>query len=76
MLTNKGLEKLGIQTIGSNLHKRRYIIPHVGVRDLPVDVNIYYIFQLIYDSGIENGIEEGKYIKINEIKKCLNIELD
>lgn len=50
------------------------VFPYIG--DLSEDDTIQTILHKIYKYGNNNGIEHGKNLKINEIKKVLNIEDD
>jgi hypothetical protein len=73
-MTKENLEKMGIVYMGSKLYPNKFFVPQVG------EVNLYEpyrwedIFQMIYESGYENGTKYGELKKIEEIKKVLNIE--
>lgn len=67
------LKSLGIKFAGNEFRPREFFIPFVGVQIIPEDYDIEDIFKFVYESGCENGKILGREEKINEIKKCLNI---
>lgn len=72
-MTTEELEKLGIYQINPKFYKRKFIIHDYGDFNIPEHYTIREIFQLIYDHGHREGTDNGKLLKIKEIRSCLDL---
>jgi hypothetical protein len=74
-MTIEELEKLGIIPVECETFTY-YFIPYVGdvYFDNIENLNIKLIFEKIYKSGYQLGEINGKELKVQEIKKVLNIQ--
>jgi hypothetical protein len=74
-MTDKQLEKLGIVPANAlTKHNRKYWIRCLEIEiKIPRHYTVSEIFQDIWDAALRLGIEQGKRLKIDEIKKCLEI---
>ena len=70
------LEKLNIFSINSKIHPRNFIISRLGEFKIPDYYNLDCIYEMIHEEGIIEGIKRGKDMKIEEIKKCLDINIE
>lgn len=72
-MTTAQLEKMDIYSSGMRLHPRRYIVPCIGECTIPENWTAEDIFTKVYQMAFEEGVEEGKNKKAEEIRNCLNI---
>jgi len=78
-MTEKELLKVGFAKLHPGISKdRTFFIPDMTHKILYINIPSYYtlpmILEVIFDKGMEAGIEIGGRDKANQIKKCLNIE--
>lgn len=73
-LTKEQLELLGIHSINSKRHPKRYFVPFLDVVDLDENTDVGDIFKMVFEAGNEHGQKQGMKMKIQELKKVLEIE--
>lgn len=73
-MTKEQLNEINACFVGSRLKPNLYIIPFIGETNIYPLTTILDILEKAYESGKEDGIKEGKSLKIKEIKKVLEIE--
>jgi hypothetical protein len=75
MLSIEELEKIGIHDVSTKFKKRLFYIDGIGVEKIiPEYYDISDIYKMIFELGLEKGIEQGKEKKIKEFKELLNID--
>jgi hypothetical protein len=74
-MTKDDLEKMGVVYVGSKFNPNRFFIPHVGEVTLYEPYRYEDVLQKVYDSGYENGVRDGMFRKICEIKSVLGIKV-
>jgi hypothetical protein len=75
MLSIEELEKIGIHDVSTKFKKRLFYIDGIGVEKIiPEYYDISDIYKIIFELGLEKGIEQGKEKKIKEFKELLNID--
>lgn len=72
-MTKEDLDKLGVVFIGTKLHPNKFFIPLAGEVLLSEPYRMDVIFECIYNSGYNAGLEQGAENKIKEFKRFLNI---
>ena len=75
MLSIEDLEKIGIHDVSTKFKTRLFYIDGIGVEKIiPEYYDISDIYKMIFELGLEKGIEQGKEKKIKEFKELLNID--
>jgi hypothetical protein len=75
MLSIEELEKIGIHDVSTKFKKRLFYIDGIGVEKIiPEYYDISDIYKMIFELGLEKGVEQGKEKKIKEFKELLNID--
>ena len=75
MLSIEELEKIGIHDVSTKFKKRLIYIDGIGVEKIiPEYYDISDIYKMIFELGLEKGVEQGKEKKIKEFKELLNID--
>lgn len=75
-ITQSQMDAIGMYHLGYKVRPHRYFVQFVGEVDLYESTTLEDVFRLVYEAGIEDGKKQGKQIKIEEIKKVLDIEID
>lgn len=75
-MTIKQLEELGIYYVGTKIRPDRFTTDTIGEFKLNKPYSMEEILHIIYTTGLEDGVKEGKKYKIKEILNVLNLEND
>jgi len=75
-ITQSQMDAIGMYDLGFKSKPKRHFVPFIGEIDLHESTTLQDVLQLVYEAGEENGIKEGKELKIKEFKKVLDIEID
>lgn len=73
-LTKEQLELMGIYSIESKLYPKRHFVPCLGEVDLYESTDVKDIFEMIWKAGNEYGQKQGMKMKVQELKKVLEID--
>jgi hypothetical protein len=73
-LTKEQLELMGIHSLENKLYPKKHFVPCLGDIDIHESTEVKDILEMIWKSGNEYGQKQGMNMKIQEIKKVLEIE--
>jgi hypothetical protein len=73
-LTKEQLELMGIFSIESKIYPKRHFVPCLGEVDLYESTDVKDIFEMLWKAGNEFGQKQGMKMKVQELKKVLEIE--
>ena len=68
------MELMGIYSIESKLYPKRHTVPFIGEVDLHESTDAKDILLMLWEAGNKIGREQGMKMKIQELKKVLEIE--
>ena len=75
-MTIEQLEELGIYYVGTKILPDQFTTDTIGKFRLNKPYSMEQILHIIYTTGREDGVKEGKKYKIKEILNVLNLEND